>query len=411
MKTKIMHSLLLFFWLGVLYGQKPINTIEAYKMDRAKRIEQSKKETLAHLQSLADDSCFRLDLSNLDLKVFPELKTFHFIKQIRLEGNYLQKIPKTLFVSDNLNSVNLSRNKLKRIRVMKNIRVKEVDLSHNLFTSIPRSLRKFKSLKRLDLSGNQIRRIPRFILKMDSLSEIKLNHNSIKLKKRSISHLQRIKQLQLADNDLAVLPDCFSKLNNLEHLNLGMNKLKDLPPGFGQLKNLEHLIFYKNNFCQIPIPVFKLKKLKELDFYYNRLQSIPDEIQNMKELQFIFLSFNKIQVLPEFMGKLKKVRGLFIHHNQLVYIPEWIKDWQALEVLDLGFNQLTYLPDLGGLRALYEVDLQSNNLEHIPYSLIKKTGIKRVYLLSNPFLLDTSEVEIFKNYIKDLEKKDIHVFY
>ena len=111
------------------------------------------------------------------------------------------------------------------------------------------------------------------------------------------------------------------------------------------------------------------------------------------------------------MGNLKNIEGFFIHHNRLLFLPEWISKFKHLEILDVGFNQIRIFPHLSKLEALYEVDLQENNVEQIPIELLEKQGIQRVFLSGNPFILKKTEIEDFQKLIDELAKKNIRVFF
>lgn len=414
LNTKFRMRALFFTFVFLLIAPSFLiaqSNLDSIKQVMYKHTLERQEDALKTLSEMNTDSSFKLRLNNLALAELPDITNFKNITALSISSNHLVKTPKYIFQKDSLKSIDLSSNKLKRIRTAKNNQISSIDLSKNEFKRFPRSIRKLKNLKFLDLSNNPIRRIPCFILGMDSLVELKLNKSQILLNKRNIKRLKNIKQLQLAGNKIAILPESFASLTQLEHLNLADNKINSLPSNFAQLQNLEHLIFYKNNFSHIPNSIFKLKKLKEIDFYYNQIEEIPSAIKQLENLELLFLAFNKIRVLPNSMLDLQKLKALFLHHNQILFLPDWIAQFEHLEILDLGFNKLRNLPDLSKIATLSEVDIQGNNIEEIPMTLLSKKGLKKIFLTGNPFILDSEEVEAFQKLIDELAKKDVRVFF
>lgn len=409
MRTKVIIGLLFLGYNLNISGQE----FKSIKIKDQLSISQSEKRTIAfeQLKTIPSDSSFSLNLNNLGIVQLPDLSNFKTLRKVQLSNNLFTYLPKYIFASDSLKSIDLSSNKIERLRFPKNSNVISVDLSKMALKRIPRSLRKFKHLKYIDLSNNHIRRIPCFLSKMDSLSEIKLNHSFIPVNKRTINRLRNIKQLQLAGNNLSELPKNINKLKKLTNLNLAENKLSNLPHQFKELKNLEHLIFYKNNFTEIPQEIFELNKLKEIDFYYNQLTAIPPEIEKLKKIELLFFSFNLIANLPENMSHLTHVKSLYMHHNQIVFLPNWISEFKHLEILDFGFNKIQNVPDLSGIETLFWVDLQGNNLEQIPMKLLAKPGLKNILLRDNPFILNAKDLDDFQKLIDELAKKEVRVFF
>jgi Leucine-rich repeat (LRR) protein len=175
------------------------------------------------------------------------------------------------------------------------------------------------------------------------------------------------------------------------------------------LQNLESILFYKNNFDTIPADIFELASLTELDFYYNSIEEIPAEIDRLEKLKMLYISYNQISVIPESLKDISSLQKLYIHHNQLIGLPPWIVNFKNLEILDVGYNKLAVLPDFSPAISLTEVDVQSNNLSEVPWSILNLPKLDRVFLKDNPFELSEEESIEFKELVESLMEKGVRV--
>lgn len=396
-------SVFLFLFFSVLaqdVEKIKVNNIDTayrnYLIKRKKEAVEKRKLLLTEWENINPDSVSKVNFNNLYFNEVPDISKFINLRIIEGESNLITKLPKSTFKSDSLIRVNFSLNKIKQVHFKSNSKITSVNLSHNKLKRIPRSIKKLKYLRHINLSDNQLKKIPRFILKLDSLQEITLNYNHLKLSKRSILNLARVKSILLAGNKLTELPENIDQLSSVEKLNFAKNELSALPEAFARLEGLTSVIFYKNQFSEIPPEIFKLTKLYELDFYYNHIEEIPEEIGNLTRLKQLFLSYNSINVLPKSLTKLKNLKYLYLHHNNLIIIPEWITQLSNLERLDFSYNKIISLPDLSKIDSLTEVDLQENQLEYFPWSLLEKANLKVLIARNNPFILDEPE-DIFLN--------------
>ena len=126
--------------------------------------------------------------------------------------------------------------------------LRNLDLSNNKITSIPRWIANFKALKTLNLSGNQLNSLP-----------------------EEIGHLPKLENLIISKNCLTgALPKSLGKLKNLKELDASCNRIKEFPVS---LAGLNHL--------------------NSLDLSSNKISAIPNGVQ---ELQLTELSLNQVRV-------------------------------------------------------------------------------------------------------------------
>jgi len=374
--------------------------IEIWEQERLKKQTNSRTEFLSKLAGLDPDSVTELEMNNLGLTWLPDLSRFYRLRKINASGNNIKRFNKKFFKPDSLKTVVLSDNPVRSIRFPAHSSIENVVIDNCNLKRVPRSTRKLKQLKTLECTNNNIRHIPWYIKRLKQLNEVNLNFNRVKFNRRATMRLAEVERVLLAGNNLNTLPDNINIMSGLKRLNLADNRLSSLPVSFGELDSLETIIFYKNRFTTIPDVVFNLNQLIELDFYYNQINSVSEKIGTLTGLKRIYLSFNKLESLPGSMKNLNRLKFLYIHHNRLKFLPDWLATLPNLTILDAGFNQLISIPDLSIILPLEEVDVQHNNLEDIPWKLISKPGIKRLYLRDNPFIEEEGK-EMLKNQIKE----------
>ena len=384
--------------------------LAAWEAERKKRETEAREAFLAELKIMNPDSVTRLNMKNLGLTELPDLSKFYRLKKIDASGNHIKHFKKQSFKSDSLSIVVLSGNPVKRICFPSGTHIKKLAMDNCNLKRIPCSIRKLKELHSLVLSKNQIRQVRSYVKRMEKLDELNLNFNRIEFNNKTVRRAGQIRRVLFAGNNISTLPDNIDVMTGVRSLNLADNNLSEVPDSFGRLDSLQTIIFYKNRFHQIPTVIFELSNLKELDFYYNNLRSVPDKFDRLPNLTRIYLSFNKLTNLPETMGSLKKLKSLYVHHNQLTTIPQWVTGLPNLTVLDAGFNQLISVPDLSIIKPLEEVDLQSNNLEDIPWPLLKKTGLRRIFLRNNVFIKDGEDMIKLKKLVKERAARGVNIY-
>ena len=93
--------------------------------------------------------------------------------------------------------------------------------------------------KQLDLSCNQLTEIP-----------------------KEIGNLYKLQELNLSSNKLTEIPKEIGNLQNLQELNLSFNKLKEIPKEIGNLHELQRLYLSYNQLKEIPNEIRNISGLK-----------------------------------------------------------------------------------------------------------------------------------------------------
>jgi Leucine-rich repeat (LRR) protein len=92
-------------------------------------------------------------------------------------------------------------------------------------------------------------------------------------------------------------------------------------------------------------------------------------------------------------------------------VPVWLSENQHLEMLDLGYNKIVAFPDFSKAVSLTEVDVQSNFLSILPWSLLELPNLKVIYIKDNPFLLEESAAVRLGDLIEERRKDGLTVVF
>lgn len=139
---------------------------------------------------------------NLDEALENPSVVFH----LKLNKKKLETIPESIFLLENLVTLDLSKNKL---------------------TTVPQEIASLKKLRDLKLNKNKFTQFPVAICKLDSLQVLGLNQNSIVEIPPEIGKLKELVYLDMWSNDLDVFPDELEQLEKLKEFDLRVIQLTD----------------------------------------------------------------------------------------------------------------------------------------------------------------------------------------
>jgi len=254
---------------------------------------------------------------NLQLKDFLTNEEGSIIR-LNLSDKKLKSIPHQLSNFTNLEILNLSQNKIKKIENL-NIfsKLEELDISYNDIKKIE-GLIELKNLKWLNLNNNQIKRIEG-IKNLKKLEELDLSNNQIN-KIESLSECKKLKFLDLSSNHIERIEN-IEELNQLQVLTLSNNNINKIE-GLETLTQLDTLLLNGN-------PIIDLKKipqLKQLSIDVENLKTIMGiefKVRNLEKLE----DYNEILDLYNFISNLIKDK-----RNYNEYLNQ-SKNKQALDIL------------------------------------------------------------------------------
>lgn len=253
-------------------------------------------------QSMMDDKkkIHSIDLSNKNLIKIPKklsvvLTMLENLTEIKLNNNYLNKLPKKILECKKLKTLDLSNNLFCAEGfngISKLVSLEELNLTN--CGDISEEISDLVNLKKLILSDN-------YKFSFENRIETLLCPNEKLSHRQGISDVYKNvgnKIFNLDSGKVFTLPKNIKKLVNLEYLNISNSELKNIPEDICLLTNLTYLDMSNNKNKKIPEKIGNLEKLTFLNFENDYLEKIPESIAKLKNLK-IFKFFNlKMTTLP-----------------------------------------------------------------------------------------------------------------
>ena len=185
--------------------------------------------------------------------------------------------------------------------------LRSLDLSYNdLRGYIPYSLNSMPGLEYVNLQSNRLTGgIPsEFCLGATNLIDLNLSDNIFTSVPESIDALTSLSRLNMAKNQFVTFPTPITRMLNLQSLDISDNKFGGaVPSSIGNMKSLQELYLRSNDLTgSIPESIGNLVQLsKVLDLSQNRFTgSIPTSLSQLVQLQQVFLNSNQLSgALPE----------------------------------------------------------------------------------------------------------------
>ena len=162
------------------------------------------------------------------------------------------------------------------------------------------------------------------------------------------------------------------------------------------------------NYQQLP-DIARFNKLNVLDASNNLLGKIRRQDLQSDSLQTVIFTRNRIRRIP--FPKDSKITTVILESNNLKRFPRSLKRLKHLETLNVSHNKIFSIPDLSVLPKLKDVDLGYNNLEYLPWNLIKRTDIHILILRDNPFIMTESDKETLQKLSEKREKQGASLIY
>lgn len=269
---------------------------------------------------------------------------------------------------------------------------KELDLSSEQLTSVPRQVTDLNNLTSLNLEDNRLSSLPPEIGGMSKLRFLRLGGNKLLQLPPEIGNLRNLELLDLGlgmitragrrskSNHLRELPLEIGNLTTLKKLDLGGNFFSQLGAELNGLSELQSLILENNDFTFVPKVVCALPNLKSLDLTGNQLTSVPPEISQLTTLIDLYLRDNYLTNLPPEISRLTNLYNLDLSYNQLTSLPLEISQLTKLRNLFLRTNHLTSVPpEIIKLTKVTYIDLRNNQLPIPPETLVDPRNVKAIF--------------------------------
>ncbi|MDJ0836504.1 MAG: COR domain-containing protein [Acidobacteriota bacterium] len=294
-----------------------------------------------------------------------------------------------------------------RIDWARRTRARELYLSFEGLTQIPRELASLPDLEYLDLHDNRIQNIPSWLRELPNLRWIVLTGNPLDrvapVPGLVLDWDEHAYLWQQLDPDLIAgfrvrtgpsgLPEALTGFNKLTYLDLGDNDLEEVPRSITRFTRLNWLYLHHNRLTEIPDYLTLLENLTHLSFSENRLTGVPEHLARLTGLSVLDLSGNRLTEVSKHLTRLEQLTRLDLSNNRLESVPPSLACLENLIDLDLHGNRLTEVPDhLGLLGNLQRLGLEDNQLAGIPESLVRLGSLRRLELNGNPISTPPPEV-------------------
>jgi len=243
-----------------LYGSRSLVNLFTDLASLKQEIPYEKKLKLLQCILLPSEMIFLQELQLLidkDIKVYIDPRHIRFpsivieqkrISQIRMEGQNIEELPKSIGNLDSLKILNLKYNRLTHLpeEISRNTSLEELLLRKNPITELPKTIGKLIRLQKLDLSRNKLETLPRSIAQLQNLKYLNLNFNNFQVLSKKIGNIKSLKVLYCDYNQLTNLPNIFHKLRKLRRIDLQGNRLKTIPRTLLSLNSLRKIALTKD---------------------------------------------------------------------------------------------------------------------------------------------------------------------
>uniref|UniRef100_A0A6C0EAI8 Uncharacterized protein n=1 Tax=viral metagenome TaxID=1070528 RepID=A0A6C0EAI8_9ZZZZ len=271
--------------------------------------------------------------------------------------------------------------------------ITELNLKYKKLKEIPPNIKYLTKLQTLNLSENKLKKIKENTFdNLTNLQQLFLGSNELRIiKENTFDKLTNLHYLDVGNNQLTEIKEnAFDRLTDLTHLYLNGNKLKEIKENiFDKLTNLQTLNLNSNKLTKIKENTFYgLTNLHTLYLYNSRLREIKENaFHGLTNLRHLHLYNNKLTEIKEnaFDG-LTNLTILHLNGNKLTEIKENAFDGLAnLQELYLCNNQLTEIKEntFCRLTNLWKLHLSNNNLKSLPLSILDCRRLDILYYAYN----------------------------
>ncbi|KAK2143594.1 hypothetical protein LSH36_827g00044 [Paralvinella palmiformis] len=361
-----------------------------------------------------------LDATHNDIHSLPDdLGDLTHLEQLYLRHNRLSQLP-LLTHCTNIKELHLGNNSLHCLTIEQLECIQQVsvlDLRDNKISKLPEQIALLQQLERLDVSNNDISQLPFVLGTMNKLKCIVLDGNPMKSIRRDIvmrgtNELKKYLKSRLAEtpNDVTEKAqglrkskgmsgiiagpqegvDAFS-VHSTKALDYSGKKAGFVPADLWPVAEQAHVNavnLNKNLLPEIPKELSLLRSsLTELHLGFNRLTSLDPLIGELTKLLMLDIRNNQISNLPDSLVNLQDLRELVISFNRFQELPKVVYNMSSLEILLASDNQIQDVdPDgVRGLSRLSSLNLQNNEIMHVPPELGLCTQLRALQLEGNPF--------------------------
>ncbi|XP_072528739.1 leucine-rich repeats and immunoglobulin-like domains protein 3 [Salminus brasiliensis] len=265
---------------------------------------------------------------------------------LRLNRNRLNSIPAKIFQLPNLQHLDLSRNRVRRIEGLTFHglhTLRSLKMQRNGITRLmDGAFWGLSNMEVLQLEYNNLTEVSKgWLYGLLTLQQLHLAHNAIsRIKPDAWEFCQKLAELDLNSNQLARLEEgSFMGLSVLEQLSIGYNRVSFITDGAFRGLSLLHTLDLKYNEISWTIedmngPFSALNNLRKLFLQGNRIRSVTKKsFTGLDLLEQLDLSNNAIMSIQgNAFSQMKKLEELHLNTSsllcdcQLKWFPQWVAE-------------------------------------------------------------------------------------
>lgn len=269
--------------------------------------------------------------------------------------------------------------------------LEHVNLSYNHIQSLPSTIHYLRFLRTLDLSHNYLTGLPTRFGDLEQLETLKLNHNSLTSLPVTFTRLVHLKRLNLSKNRFQSI-DMIKNLPQLIIFNISSNPLTSFPLLLSTCSNLEEILLANTNLNQATELTFEyfhqFPRLKKLDLSKNQLEDRfldSASLRSWDSLEDLHVQHNHFTNINALLSQLKGLQSLDLTANCLTRVPA--NPPSTLTSLRLSSNQIElHFDDCIHLKYAIQLDLDRNQIRHIPHEFLQCFQLQSLNISSNPLV-------------------------
>lgn len=231
-----------------------------------------------------------LILSNNQLLSTTNIEYYKEVTRLALNDNSLLRVTETINALCDLNWLDLTRNRLTNLPMLRLPYLNGLGLSENNFSLIPSSVFTLTNLRKFGFFSNKLRVISPLIGNLVRLTKLDLSNNKIGALPKELFSLKRLTWLNLSNNQIRCI-DGINSLRFLEELGLGNNLIERVDI---RLENLKVLPLFNNRIRTARVEAAKIEKL---DFSDNLIEEFDWSILEYRKLKYLNLKSNRIRAV------------------------------------------------------------------------------------------------------------------
>ncbi|MBK6263986.1 hypothetical protein JKA74_02970 [Marivirga sp. S37H4] len=325
---------------------KAINKLPIWQILKCKNLKEIELTgtSIKKIPWLLNWNLFGLDsLQTLKIYNHETMKPLKFTKNTHIENlvyrdNPFSPLPENFQLLKNVKEIDFVRNDFRNtpnLEINKLKQLKKINLSHNSLKIQDLAVDTAHSVRNIILSFNGLTAVPKEIGYFKNLTDLQLAENDIVSANidPALGHLKRLQMLSFYKNDLTELPEFLFHSSELKELDLYFNRIEKVPESIGSLIKLERLFLANNNIFSLPASIGNLVALKELYLHHNRISYLPKSICRLTNITDFHINNNYFHEFPNCILSFTKLEDLDISNNKISTIPVELKQLKSLQYL------------------------------------------------------------------------------